>query len=110
MLPGRGPKRALSATQGDLGPFPRHAVISLLARMLGKGCLLDKGGARGSIQGAPAGVRAGWPGQIRKMGVIQFRGGLNRELSAIQGDLGPLCHHAMTSLSVLMLVKGRLLI
>ena len=83
ILPGRGPKRALGTIQGDLRPLCHHTVTPLLVLVLGKGRLLDKGGARGSIQGAPAGVRAGRPRQIRKMGIILVSGGPKRALSAI---------------------------
>ena len=110
ILLSRGPKRALGAIQGDLCPLCYHAMAPLLVLVLSKGRLLGKGGAGGPIQGALAGVRTGRPRQIRKMGVIQISRGLNRDLSAIQGDLCPLCHHAMTPLSVLMLGKGHLLI
>ena len=79
---GRGPNRALGMIQGDLCPFCNHAIAPLLVLMLGKGSMLGEGEARGSIQGALAGVGTGLR-QIRKMGIIQVSRGPKRALSAI---------------------------
>ena len=78
----RGPKRALSMIHRGLYPLCHHAISPLLVLTLGKGRLLGEGGAKGSIQGALAGVGTGRPRQIRKMGVILVSGGPKRALSA----------------------------